>query len=101
MPLEPGRIITAMITPMAPDGAVDYAAARRLALALLDSGSESLVITGTTGEAPTLTAAEKIRLWSEVKDAIGDRGAVIAGSGDNCTADSVELSREAVRTGVD
>ena len=96
-----GRVLTAMVTPFSSDGAVDYARARRLAQALIDSGSDGVVVTGTTGEAPTLSAAEKIRLWSEIKDALGDRASVIAGSGDNCTADSVELSREAARTGVD
>jgi 4-hydroxy-tetrahydrodipicolinate synthase len=96
-----GRLLTAMITPFAADGSVDYANARRLAFALVESGSEGLVVTGTTGEAPTLTAPEKIRLWSEIKDEVGGRAAVIAGSGDNCTADSVELSREAERAGVD
>ncbi len=99
--MDLGRLLTAMVTPMTRDGAVDYAQARRLALALIDSGSEGLVVTGTTGEAPTLTFAEKLRLWSDVKDAVGDRGAVLAGSGDNCTADSVEFSREAAKTGVD
>jgi 4-hydroxy-tetrahydrodipicolinate synthase len=96
-----GRILTAMVTPFTRDGAVDYAQARRLAIALIDSGSEGLVVTGTTGEAPTLTFPEKMRLWTEVKEAVGDRAAVIAGSGDNCTADSVEFSREAATTGVD
>jgi 4-hydroxy-tetrahydrodipicolinate synthase len=100
-PVDPGRLLTAMVTPMRPDGEVDFAQARRLALALLDSGSDGLVVTGTTGEAPTINIADKIRLWGEVKDAVGDRGAVVAGSGDNCTADSVEFSREAVRAGAD
>jgi 4-hydroxy-tetrahydrodipicolinate synthase len=99
--IDPGRLLTAMVTPMRPDGEVDFAQARRLALALLDSGSDGLVVTGTTGEAPTINIADKIRLWGEVKDAVGDRGAVVAGSGDNCTADSVEFSREAVRAGAD
>jgi 4-hydroxy-tetrahydrodipicolinate synthase len=99
--MELGRVITAMVTPFGPDGAVDYAQARRLALALLDSGSDALVVTGTTGEAPTLSMPEKIRLWGEIKDAIRGRGAMIAGAGDNCTADSVEFSREAVRAGAD
>ncbi len=99
--MELGRVLTAMVTPFTPDGAVDYAQAKRLAIALLDSGSEGVVVTGTTGEAPTLSMPEKIRLWSEVKDAVGDRGAVIAGAGDNCTADSIEFSIDAARTGVD
>jgi 4-hydroxy-tetrahydrodipicolinate synthase len=90
-----------MVTPMRLDGAVDYAQARRLARALIDSGSEGLVVCGTTGEAPTLSAHEKLRLFEEVAEELRGRAAVIAGSGDNCTADSVELSREAARTGVD
>ena len=99
--MELGRVLTAMLTPFTPDGAVDYAQAKRLATALLDSGSDGLVVTGTTGEAPTLSMPEKMRLWSDVKAAVGDRAPVIAGAGDNCTADSVEFSREAARTGVD
>lgn len=90
-----------MVTPFAPDGSLDYEAARRLALALLASGSDGLVVAGTTGEAPTLTHDEKLRLFREVKEAVGDRGAVIAGTGTFNTAESVELTREAERTGVD
>jgi len=80
---------------------VDYEQAKRLALALLDSGSDGLVVAGTTGEAPTLTNDEKLRLFAEVKDAVGNRGAVLAGTSTYNTAESVELSREAERTGVD
>ena len=90
-----------MVTPFAPDGSLDYEAARRLALALLDSGSEGLVVAGTTGESPTLTHEEKLRLFAEVKSAAGDRGAVIANTGTYNTAESVELTREAERTDVD
>jgi len=98
---EIGRLITAMVTPFDEKGEVDYAQAKRLATALLDSGSDGLVITGTTGEGPTLTAAEKIRLYAEVKEAIGHRGAVIAGTTDNDTAKSIELSTEAASVGAD
>ncbi len=98
---EIGRLLTAMVTPFAADGSVDYEAAQRLALALLDSGSDGLVVAGTTGESPTLTHEEKLRLYAEVKSAVGERGAVIAGTGGNSTADSVELTREAERAGVD
>ena len=98
---EIGRLLTAMVTPFAADGSVDYEAAQRLALALLDSGSDGLVVAGTTGESPTLTHDEKLRLFAEVKSAVGERGAVIAGAGSNSTAESVELTREAERTGVD
>jgi 4-hydroxy-tetrahydrodipicolinate synthase len=90
-----------MVTPMRPDGAVDYAQARRLARALVDSGSDGVVVAGTTGEAPTLSAAEKLHLFGEIADELRGQGCVVAGSGDNCTADSVDLSREAARTGVD
>ena len=99
--MELGRVLTAMVTPFTSSGEVDYAQARRLAVALLDSGTDGIVVTGTTGEAPTITIAEKIRLWGEIKDAIGGRAPMIAGAGDNCTADSIEFSREAVRAGAD
>ncbi len=98
---EIGRLLTAMVTPFAPDGSVDYDAAKRLALALLDSGSDGLVVAGTTGESPTLKHDEKLRLFAEVKGAVGDRGVVIAGTGTNNTAESVELTREAERAGAD
>ena len=61
-----GRLLTAMVTPFTPEGAVDYAQAGRLALALLESGSDGVVVSGTTGEAPTLTTYEKLRLFAEV-----------------------------------
>ena len=101
MPTEIGRLITAMVTPFDADGQVDYEQARRLALALLDSGSDGLVVTGTTGEGPALSMDEKARLYGEIKDAIGSRGAVIAGTSDNNTAASIELSREAEQAGAD
>ena len=96
-----GRLITAMVTPFTPDGAVDYDAARRLAVALLDSGSDGVLVAGTTGESPTLTHDEKLRLFSEVISAAGNRGAVVAGTGTYNTAESVEFTREASNTGVD
>jgi 4-hydroxy-tetrahydrodipicolinate synthase len=90
-----------MITPFDDQGKVDYTQARRLATALLDSGSDGLVVSGTTGEAPSLTTEEKIRLFAEVKEAIGDRGAVVAGTGNYNTAESIELSKAAERAGAD
>ena len=99
--MEIGRLLTAMVTPFESNGAVDYAQAQRLALALLDSGSDGVVVAGTTGESPTLTHDEKMRLFSEVKEAVGSRGVVVAGTGTYNTAESVELSREAERLGVD
>ena len=98
---EIGRLITAMVTPFTPDGAVDYHAACRLAIALLDSGSDGVLVSGTTGESPTLTHNEKLRLFSDVKSAVGERGAVMAGTGTYNTAESVAFTREASNTGVD
>jgi 4-hydroxy-tetrahydrodipicolinate synthase len=99
--MEIGRLLTAMVTPFDDEGQVDYEQARRLAGALLDSGSDGLVVGGTTGEAPTLTHEEKLKLFAAVKEAVGGRGAVIAGTGTNNTAASIELSQEAERIGVD
>src|SRR4030067_469415 len=96
-----GRLLTAMVTPFTPEGAVDYAQAGRLALALLESGSDGVVVSGTTGEAPTLSSEEKLRLFGEVEQAGGGSGVVMAGTSSYNTAESVELSREAERTGVD
>ncbi len=98
---ELGRLITAMVTPFDENGEVDYKQARKLALALLDSGSEGLVIVGTTGESPTLVRKEEMRLFSEVKSAVGNRGTVIANTGSNSTAEAVEATREAEQIGVD
>src|SRR5579885_3545033 len=98
---EIGRLLTAMVTPFDRDGQLDTVQAGRLARALLDSGSDGLVVAGTTGESPTLTTREKLRLFAEIKQAAGGRGAVVAGTGNYNTAESVELSREAERVGVD
>ena len=96
-----GRLITAMITPFDEGGEVDYEEAKRLALALVESGSDGLVVSGTTGESPALTTEEKLRLFAEIKGAVGERAAVIAGTGNYSTRESLELSREAERQGAD
>ena len=96
-----GRVLTAMVTPFNEEGRVDYEQAKKLALALLGSGSDGLAVSGTTGESPTLSHEEKLRLFAEVKSAIGERGAVVAGTGSYNTAESLELTREAEKTGVD
>jgi|TARA_B100001971_G_scaffold77276_1_gene71256 4-hydroxy-tetrahydrodipicolinate synthase len=90
-----------MVTPFDDKGAVDFEQAKKLAHALLDSGSDGIVLSGTTGESPTLTTDEKMRLFSEVKQSIGDKGVVIAGTGTYNTAESIELSQEAEKQGVD
>ncbi len=95
-----GRLMTAMITPMTSDGAVDYDGAARLAGYLVDdTPTEGLVVNGTTGEAPTTTDEEKARLVTVVRQAVGDRATVIAGVGTNVTAHRVELARQAERAG--
>ena len=98
---EPGRLITAMVTPFDEEGMVDYEQAKRLALALLDSGSDGVVVVGTTGESPTLTRDEELRLFSEVKSVIGSRGTVIAGTGSNNTAEALVTTKGAEEAGVD
>ncbi len=98
---EIGRLLTAMITPFDEAGELDYGQARKLARALLNSGSDGLVIGGTTGESPSMSDEEKLRLFGEVKDEVGDDGAVIAGTTDNNHNKSVELSQEAEKVGVD
>lgn len=98
-----GPILTAMITPMNERLEVDYAEAKRLALHLIEHGSDGLVVCGTTGESPTLTVEEKLELFRVVKEAVGSRAAVIAGVGSNSTAASVrmtELSNEIDLDGV-
>lgn len=98
---EPGRLITAMVTPMKEDGSVDYRQAGKLAERLVQSGSDGVVVVGTTGESPTLVRAEEIRLFATIKKTLGDSASVIAGTGSNSTAEAVETTREAEKTGVD
>ena len=96
-----GRLLTAMVTPFDSQGEVDYQQAKKLALALLDSGSDGVVVSGTTGESPTMNREEKLRLFAEIKSAVADRGVVIAGTGNNDTKESQEVTREAEEIGVD
>ena len=98
---ELGRLLTAMVTPFTEEGEVDYARAGELAKAILKSGSDGLVIGGTTGEAPSMSDDDLIQLFTAVKEAIGEDGAVIAGTTNNNTRSSIALSREAEKAGVD
>lgn len=95
-----GRLLTAMVTPMTESLNVDYKRAAELAHHLVDSGSDGLVVSGTTGESPTLSKDEKLRLFETVVEAVGKKVPVIAGTGSYNTAESIELSREAEKTGV-
>lgn len=94
-------VLTAMVTPFAKDGEVDYDVARRLAAQLVDSGSHGLVVAGTTGEAPTLSDDERAELVGAVLDEVGDRATVIAGAGTNDTRHSVEQAKAMAGLGVD
>ena len=96
-----GRLLTAMVTPFDDDGEINYKKARKLATALINSGSDGLVIGGTTGESPSMSNDEKIRLFAEVKEEVGEQAAVIAGTTDNNHRNSIELSKEAEGVGVD
>jgi len=95
-----GRMLTAMISPMTSDGAVDYDGAARLAEYLVtDMRNDGLVISGTTGESPTTSDAEKAQLLRTVIDAVGDRATIVAGVGTNDTAHTCELARQAEQAG--
>ena len=98
---EIGRLLTAMITPFDQAGELDYGQARKLAKGLVNSGSDGLVIGGTTGESPSMSDDEKIRLFAEVKEEVGDSAAVVAGTTDNNHRKSAEISKEAEAVGVD
>src|SRR3954447_14629370 len=95
-----GRVLTAMVTPLADDGTIDLAGAQELAAQLVDRGAhDGLVIAGTTGESPTITDAEQRAVLEAVLDAVGDRAVVIAGVGTNDTAHSIEKAIDAERIG--
>jgi len=95
-----GPLVTAMVTPFHPDGAVNYARAEELTSHLISNGSSGLVVSGTTGESPTLSPTEKLELFRVVKRAAGSTP-VIANTGDNETSFSIELTKQAARIGVD
>ncbi|MDN5996733.1 4-hydroxy-tetrahydrodipicolinate synthase [Acidipropionibacterium jensenii] len=97
-----GRVLTAMVTPMSPDGEVDLDRAAELATRLVDvQGNDSLLVNGTTGESPTTTDEEKSALVRAVRQAVGDRAQVIAGVGTNDTRHTVALARQAEQAGAD
>jgi 4-hydroxy-tetrahydrodipicolinate synthase len=95
-----GRLLTAMVTPFAPDGSLDVDGAQKLAAYLVDEQrNDALVISGTTGESPTTTDAEKETLIRAVVDAVGDRAKIVAGVGTNNTVHTVELAHSAEKAG--
>jgi 4-hydroxy-tetrahydrodipicolinate synthase len=96
-----GSVITAMVTPFRSDGTVDFEQFRELASFLVENGSDGLVVSGTTGESPTLRDEEKLELFQAAVETVGDRATVIAGTGTYDTGHSVHLTREATKLGVD
>jgi 4-hydroxy-tetrahydrodipicolinate synthase len=96
-----GRLLTAMVTPFDERGEVNYEQAKKLAVALINSGSDGVVLAATTGESPTLVREEEVRLFAEVKEALGGRGNIIAYTGSNSTAEAVAATKAAEKVGVD
>lgn len=94
-----GTVLTAMATPFTAEGTVDVETAGRLAHRLVDSGCDGLVLSGTTGESPTTSDAEKITLLRAVLDAVGDRARIIAGAGTYDTAHSVHMAKACAAEG--
>ncbi|WP_205473549.1 4-hydroxy-tetrahydrodipicolinate synthase [Nocardioides sp. SYSU D00038] len=102
LPAAPfGRFLTAMATAFQDDGSVDLEGTAAIAAHLVDHGHDGVVVSGTTGEAPTTTVPEDGEILAAVKDAVGDRAVVVAGVGTNATAHSVELARQAEKIGAD
>lgn len=96
-----GTVLTAVLTPFDEDGAVDYGVFWKLIRHLADNGNDGVVVTGTTGESPTLSKPEKVALYKAAVEAAGDRMKVIAGTGTYNTAESVALTEQAATVGVD
>lgn len=96
-----GRVLTALVTPFHAAGAVNLELAAQLADHLMRHGSDGLVICGTTGESPTLSWQEQKDLFQAVKEAVGGRGPLLAGTGSNCTAEAMQASQEAAALGAD
>ena len=96
-----GELLTAMVTPFHEDGSVNYEKAQELAVYLLENGSDGLVVSGTTGESPTLTYTETETLFREVKDAVGKKGFVIGGAGSNCTNEIIKHIKVYNKLGLD
>ena len=96
-----GEVVTAMITPMTESGAIDYDRVESLAAHLVDSGSEAILVAGTTGESPTLTNEEEIELVNSVKRAVQNRVKIILGAGSNSTASAISYSKFAQTEEVD
>jgi len=96
-----GSLLTAMVTPMHADGEIDFAATQALARFLVAQGNDGLVLSGTTGEAPTTHAPEKVELIEAVRDAVGPSIKIVSGAGSNDTAHAVRMAEQAADAGAD
>ena len=96
-----GRVLTAMITPFLPSGEVNYPVAEKFANHLVDNGTDTVVVCGTTGESPALTWDEEYELFKVVKGAVGDRAKILAGTGSNSTEEAIEATKKADKLGLD
>jgi 4-hydroxy-tetrahydrodipicolinate synthase len=96
-----GQVLTAMITPFNHDGAVDYVAVEKLVDHLIQNGTDTLVVCGTTGESPTLTWQEEFELFKVVKQAAQGQAKVVAGTGSNSTSEAIEATQKAAHLGLD
>ncbi|EAZ90325.1 4-hydroxy-tetrahydrodipicolinate synthase [Crocosphaera chwakensis] len=96
-----GKVITAMVTPFDQEGNINYEMAEKLAIHLVNNGSDSLLLCGTTGESPTLSWSEKSQLFQVVKKAVGAKTKVLAGTGANSTQHAIEMTQKVVKMGLD
>lgn len=96
-----GRVLTAMATPFLPEGAVNYPLAEELATYLVDHGTDTVVVCGTTGESPALSWDEEYALFKAVKQAVGGRAQILAGTGSNSTQEAIEATQKAEKLGLD
>lgn len=101
MNIDFGHVLTAMVTPFHKDLTVNFSQARKLARYLVESGSDGLVVAGTTGESPTLSKEEKVELCRAVVEEVGGKAVVLAGTGGNSTMESIKLTQAAQKVGVD
>lgn len=101
MRYDAGEVITAMVTPFNEKREIDYEKVEALAYQLVNTGSDAVLVTGTTGESPTLTHEEEIEILSSVKRAVGSQGKVIMGTGSNSTETAVMMAKLAEKEGVD
>jgi len=96
-----GRLLTAMITPFDREGDVDYDRAEQLAIHLVETGTDTIVVCGTTGESPTLSWDEEYKLFSVIQSAIAGRAKIMAGTGSNSTSEAIAATQKAAHLGLD